>query len=533
MTMNKYYKKNSEWFTKIILFLSLLLLTFIVSLTLRSNPFSQFLPNHDSSMFQYFGYAMKNGRTVYTEIFDHKGPMIFVLNYFGSIFSTPNIQGIYMIEILSLFIYFLFTYKTIRIWLRRSMSFILLLPQSVILMFFLEGGNLTEEFALPFLAISLFIFVKYFNKFDSVNNIEIIFLGFASAAVFSLRANMVVLWLAFCGVIFLNLILVRQFKALIKYTILFLIGLFSFFIPMAIYLMMNGALQEAIFQSLTFNFMYLDTSGDQAEAIIHLYNRLNNHHIILMIGAFFFLVITHWRKTEMNHKFLSIGLILFSVGSYFTSIMSGRDYQHYLMAMIPTVTVPSAILFKKISEGKNNHLTMVSTLILFSLLYYPQLNNQLDNIYVLNTPLHYLESQLMKNETSDQNQKKQKVNQKIINNASIKKQTLDVANVIRQNSEPTDEIYAHRLAGNFYLLSERLSSIKYFNLPAVDINENILIGEDFLNEFMKSSTELVILKNNFVNGEKYGVEKMFFDYVIENYDLIYDQYDHSIYRVFN
>src|SRR5699024_38751 len=116
----------------IIILLSVLFFTFLISLTLRSNPFSQYLPNHDSSMFQYFGYAMNNGKTVYTEIFDHKGPMIFILNYFGIMLSTQNIQGIYLIEFASLFIYFLYSYKTIRLWLGRVFSLTLLVPQGII-----------------------------------------------------------------------------------------------------------------------------------------------------------------------------------------------------------------------------------------------------------------------------------------------------------------------------------------------------------------------------------------------------------------
>jgi len=55
----------------------ILMMAFITSLSLNSNPFSDFLPGHDSSMFIYFGQAMNNGKIVYTEIFDHKGPMIF------------------------------------------------------------------------------------------------------------------------------------------------------------------------------------------------------------------------------------------------------------------------------------------------------------------------------------------------------------------------------------------------------------------------------------------------------------------------
>src|SRR5699024_4283850 len=110
-------------------------------------------------------------------------------------------------------------------------------------------------------------------------HIEITFLGFASALVFSLRANMVVLWLVFCFIILFKLLLEKENKKLISYIVFFTAGLLLFFIPTGLYLYLNGALEEAIFQSLTFNFMYLDTSGNQSEAVMQLYSHLNNHHI--------------------------------------------------------------------------------------------------------------------------------------------------------------------------------------------------------------------------------------------------------------
>lgn len=136
---------ENDIFNKVLSIITLLLLTFIVSLSLHSNPFSEFLPGHDSSMFQYFGYAMDNGKTMYTEIFDHKGPVIFIINYFGVLLNSEYIQGIYLLEFLSLFIYFLFSYKTLKLWLTNLLSLTALVPQGIILMSYLEGGNLTEE----------------------------------------------------------------------------------------------------------------------------------------------------------------------------------------------------------------------------------------------------------------------------------------------------------------------------------------------------------------------------------------------------
>ena len=46
------------------------------------------LPLLDASIFEYFGYAMSHGQRMYLELFDHKGPVIFLINYLGYSFGA-------------------------------------------------------------------------------------------------------------------------------------------------------------------------------------------------------------------------------------------------------------------------------------------------------------------------------------------------------------------------------------------------------------------------------------------------------------
>lgn len=502
----------------------LILLTIAISLSLKSNPFSEFLPGHDSSMFQYFGYAMNHGKIIYTEIFDHKGPMIFIINYIGVLLTTKHLQGIYIIELVSLFVYFLFTYKTLRIWLSRFFSLMAVVPQGMILVKYLEGGNLTEEFALPFLAISIYIFVNYFSDPEKTRIWEIVILGMSCAMVFSLRANIIILWLVFCFIIFLKLLFSKEYKSLWKYTLFFSLGLLLVFLPISIYLLINNAFEAAIFQSLIFNFMYLDASADHTEARMQLYTLLKNDYIILITAVFFGYTAIIWRKLKENERYFYVAILLFSIGSFMSSVLSGRAYRHYLMAMIPTLTLPTALLIKGISKKLSKISLGIIILILISLVYYPNLQYNYNEIFVLNTPVSELKDNGTDEELSNQEQE-------ILKNADYTNNILTTVEVIKENTMNGDKIYAHRRAGNLYLLSDRLSSVKYFNLPAVNINKNPTVGEDFLAEIKQSDTELIIFSSKFHNEEKIGLDEKFFDYVQENFDLIFDQNGHYIYKL--
>lgn len=59
----------------------------------------------DASIFEYFGYAMSNGEVLYKDLFDHKGPIIFLINYFGFILNGEF--GIKIIYLICIFLFFI------------------------------------------------------------------------------------------------------------------------------------------------------------------------------------------------------------------------------------------------------------------------------------------------------------------------------------------------------------------------------------------------------------------------------------------
>lgn len=500
-------------------YVALIFLTFFTSLVLVSNPFSEVIAKHDSSMFTYFGYAMDNGKMMYTEIFDHKGPIIFIFNYIGILFSTTNFTGIYIIEFLSLFLFFLFTYKLSKLWIPDLTAFIPLIVEAIVLTLFLEGGNLTEEYALPFIAYSLYAFSKFYKSENKIIWNEIILIGMTFSIVFLLRANMISLWAIFCIFIVVELIYKKEYKNLFKVIGLFIIGVLLVFIPIGLYLYLNNALEAGIFQSLVFNFMYLDSSGEKNESVRIMYNILSNHYVVALFSVFLLYIIYKWRNYTKSEKLLAIGALLFSILSFYTSVMSGREYKHYLMAMVPTMTIPLIFIIKDLSMNIGKYKLFFSSCLVIFILYNSQLITVYETIYITNIDANEIE------QADGINHKEQQM----IYNATKKNRVLDIAKIIKENSNKDDTIYVHRNAGNLYLLSDRLSSIKYFNLPAVDLNRNTVIGEDFLKEIIHADSKLIILDTGFNNKEKVGTELTFYKFVLENYELIYNENGYFVY----
>ena len=118
--------------------------TLIMSLLLTTNPLTDKVWRGDSNIFIYFGKAMRAGKSMYTDIFDHKGPVIFVLNYLGT-FLPGRVTGVYWIELVALFGTLVGVYKTGRLTLKRPLSLFVMTLFGLTLARYLQNGNLTES----------------------------------------------------------------------------------------------------------------------------------------------------------------------------------------------------------------------------------------------------------------------------------------------------------------------------------------------------------------------------------------------------
>ena len=162
---------------------------------------------------------MHNGQVPYLDSFDQKGLLQFVINYVGLCFGGKT--GIWIYEIISMFISIIYCYKTaIIITNNKIVSFLTILCSFAVLGTYFEGGNLTEEYALPFIAISLYIFTKHlFIKDSSIKTANLIVIGVSFGAVTMLRPNMISVWIVYFATISIKLFIEKRYNYLIKYSL--------------------------------------------------------------------------------------------------------------------------------------------------------------------------------------------------------------------------------------------------------------------------------------------------------------------------
>ena len=217
----------------------------------------------DSSVFITAGRAMLSEKVMYRDIFDHKGLYIFLVNCIAAMIDAKSLIGVWLLETLFMLAYAFIVMKIYQQVFAESDNVISsqVLVLCVLFPLVFEGGNLTEEYTLPFQFLSIYLLVKYINS-GEVKHSPLIMLihGINAGIALNFRPNHVLMWVPIALIMSCSLIYNKEYANLIKNFLAGLAGLALGVMPVVIYAIVNGVLYDVIFGTFICNFMYINTS---------------------------------------------------------------------------------------------------------------------------------------------------------------------------------------------------------------------------------------------------------------------------------
>lgn len=217
---------------------------------------------NDSAVFKSMGAALLEGKVLYRDIFDHKGPVLYFIEALGLSISVR--YGLFILQLLSLTTVFVLWKKTLRLLVGERYSRASLLLSLIPFAFCINGGNQCEEWMLPFLSFPLYFVMKYImSDTKLISNIEAFCIGVCFTLVFFIRPNDAV---AQIGGLTISLCVVTYKRVglsiLIKHTIVYgILGVVITAIPIFVYFVVNDALYELYYGLIGFNIKYTQLFG--------------------------------------------------------------------------------------------------------------------------------------------------------------------------------------------------------------------------------------------------------------------------------
>jgi hypothetical protein len=169
------------------------LLFFFAILVLRVPVISQ---GHDwdPGVYAYVAKRLLQGQELYTEIWDHKGPIMFFMNAIGLQISGLRYEGIILFQGILLLATSLFSFR----YLSFYFGFTFGIVATLFLLFglTLQSGNFPSEYNLFYQSLSMLFFCRSFRGRCSEREHATLFvaIGALAALSFFTRQNMIALW---------------------------------------------------------------------------------------------------------------------------------------------------------------------------------------------------------------------------------------------------------------------------------------------------------------------------------------------------
>ena len=314
-------------------------------LKLYSSPIRNDLPEIDSSVFQIMGKGLLNNQTIYKDLFDHKGPVVYVINAIAYIIN-PNI-GLFIVETTILYIGLIFIYKTSRMFLSEKLSMISSLVYLIPIFAYLDGGNYTEEYAITFTNIAIYNILKIFfkNEYDKKSNWIII--GTTFAINLMIKPTYIAVWIAFGIIQLIYSIKEKKVKELLKYILYMICGILIIIVPVLLYLIIKNDINSFLDAYILMNMKYSKTT---------IYNKIMSFSKLLEIYhgyIYVFVVLAGSLMIILNKKIewkIKDFVLLFNIMTLILASWAANLYQHYLIQISPAVAISLVFLLNYINE---------------------------------------------------------------------------------------------------------------------------------------------------------------------------------------
>lgn len=429
-------------------------------------PLANDYPLTDSSVFIYIGKRMIQGEVPYKDLFDHKGILLYFIQYVGLIISKNNYVGIWGIEVLNLFVTAIILYKISSLLTKDRMIRYLSVMATIVIcgLQCYEGGNLTEEYALPWISYALYIFLKYFRNFKYCFG-DIVGLGISFAVVSLLRVNMVAVWIAVMPIVFIRMLYMKQYKELGRCTLAFVLGVLSIYIPVFIYTFKADCFGEMINYYIQFNFEY--SGAFDLKRVLDTIVVFFKLMVPAIIAGAISLVFEFKNRTFLISLWVMIVTLVLAY-------MNGIMHPHYGIVVLPVFVV-------FFSYGISNIYQTIE-----KLLKDTNSRRYINNfLFAIGVMLFTTIAIILKSEI---------VKQKFGLQSAISISN-ELQSYLQENTNENDDVLIIGNDVKYYLVSERKTNNKYFyQTPPINVSYNIY--QEFVDELEKNNSDYIIVMGN-------------------------------------
>ena len=430
-------------------------------------PYAKSVIGVDSGIYIYSARQILDGQLMYKDIVDNKGPFLYLINLIALLIFNRHFIGIWIFELVSLFSASIIMYKTARFFAGKVSSLSAVVAGMLFLVICIGRGNLTEEWALPYISLAMYIFTDYLKNNKPLTVFRLFVLSLTFVLTFMIRANLVAIWAGFGIVLLIKWIVEKRYRELIRSLSFILLFAALSILPFLLRFYSKGILTDAVYWVFTFNmFDYNSGSPESLSAILKTF--LNISYIGIII-PFLIAIYMFFRDRSLIH-----GGVLSALIFTLLSCSLGHSFWHYYTIFVPLLVIPYSYLFSIIKENISKRI-YIFIFTLFIAFYSVFIGRQLWLIY---------DNYMRKNDNALKMEK--------------------LTEIITRNTKPTDKILVKGQQTQVYLYSNRTSATRF---PYTQERSSI-VKERYVKEAAEALPKLIIQYDNENRFDSFSLDSL-------------------------
>ena len=463
---------------------------FLVSMQSQMNPFHTTLGSVDSSVFHHVASVIDQGGLPYRDTFDHKGPLLYLINWLG--LKLSYYCGAWFLELGILVGWNVLTYRTARLFCPPVSACAVVFVSVGALLTCFFGGNFPEVYALPCITGAVYIFTDYFLN-QKITPLRLMLCGGALAAALMLKPNTIAVWAVFALAVLVQMLFDRDLRSLPRFLGFFLLGAAVVLLPIFAYLLAHGILTDFIHVYFLFNFLYSSAETTNSTVYVLQYFLFQGWAFASLAASVLFAV------QEKEHRLFWCTSAAFVALSVLFCSLSGNTYTYYPISMVPCCVVPFANLLRGIrwkERPEALRLLVVTLAAVFALTWAAPAMDALRTLHKTTREL----------DLGDAHHRA-------------------IFELIAERTTPDDRIIVYGNEDAFYFFSHRFAASKYsFQYPIILMDTDI--QAEFFRDLDENHPKLIIVQSLWCDDEY--IED--FLHTHPEYVLLTDFDDYAVYQ---
>jgi 4-amino-4-deoxy-L-arabinose transferase-like glycosyltransferase len=305
--------------------------------------------DRDAGAFLYIGWRILNGELPYLNIWDHKPPFVYYIDAFGLAISNNSRWGVWQIEFTALLVAAVLAYWLVKRSFGRIPAVLGTALWLLTLAFVIQGGNLTEEYALP-LQFATLLLISDFERLD-FRKLLFVLIGALGAIAFFTKQTTIGVWLSFILYLTISRLVKRQASQWAREILLIVAGGLGVVILVGVFFGVQGALPQFWNEAFAYNLIYSSSVFGFTSRFLSLLSGVkplvsSGLFQIAMVGYIFTVVLVLARRSVFGKwlPLLIIGLIDLPIELVMVSI-SGNTFPHYFISVLPVLALFAGVTF--------------------------------------------------------------------------------------------------------------------------------------------------------------------------------------------